>query len=120
MFFLQALYQKAKSLGLRPLLKRNELAKTFFAKITALAYLPANLIRTQYFAIKNEMPVELRRSLTRFLTYYETYWMGTVKPESYSVYGLSRRTNNLLESYNSRLGHRLEARPAPWDFVGEY
>lgn len=86
----------------------------------ALAYLPSELIQAQYFQLKNALPDPLKRRFAGFFTYYERYWIRTVTPDGFSVFGLSRRTNNVLESYNFKLGYQLQARPSPWNFIREY
>lgn len=120
MIFLKALCRKVKSLRLTAVISGDAEAKTFFRTVMALAYLPADMIRAQYIRLKNELPQQLQRKLRPFLTYFENYWLQIVKPHGFSVWGLSRRTNNILESYNSKLGHKLEAHPTAWDFLCEY
>ncbi|XP_043287572.1 uncharacterized protein [Venturia canescens] len=115
----RAIYQKAKSLGLRTLLRDNIEAKVWFKKTLALAYLPKNLIEDQYNSIKNDLSPPVRTRCVNFLRYYERYWLRTVTPAGYSVYGLGQRTNNIIESYNHRLGGRMENRPHPWDFISK-
>ncbi|CAB0032071.1 unnamed protein product, partial [Trichogramma brassicae] len=48
--------------------------------------------------------------------YFRTYWLKTVTPAGFSVFGLSKRTNNCCESFNSLLSRDLEKRPVPNDF----
>lgn len=85
----------------------------------ALAYLPGNLIEGQYRAVKNNLSPAVRTRCADFFRYYERYWLRTVTPAGFSVYGLSNRTNNVIESYHHRLGHRMQSRPEPWDFISE-
>lgn len=116
----QAIYKKAKALGLSGLLRTNEEARTFFKKVLALAYLPARLIPDKFRDIRNNLSAPMTNHFSRFCAYFTRYWLGTVSPEGFSVYGLSRRTNNIIESYHSRLQHRMETRPGPWDFVCKF
>ncbi|XP_043273533.1 uncharacterized protein [Venturia canescens] len=113
----RAIYKKARALHLQNLFRTNAEAKSFFKKLLALAYLPADHIANQFETIKNSLTPTVRRQLNPLCDYYARYWLGIVKPEGFSVYGLSCRTNNIVESYHSRLKHRIEARPGPWDFV---
>lgn len=120
MKLLQALYHKAKSLHLDNLIKNDQEARSFFKKIMALAYLPSHLIEGQYRRLKNDLAPNLARRFGQFCRYYDRYWLQIVTPGGFSVYGLGRRTNNVIESYHSRLRHKLDARRAPWDFVCKY
>ncbi|XP_043276879.1 uncharacterized protein [Venturia canescens] len=113
----RALYGKAKALGLQNFLRTNEEAKMYFKKVLALAYLPAHLIGTKFRDLKNRLSDAVKRRLRSFNDYYARYWLGIVKPEGFSVYALACRTNNIVESYHSRLQHRMESRPGAWDFV---
>ncbi|XP_043286702.1 uncharacterized protein [Venturia canescens] len=113
----RAIYRKAKVLQLANVLRTNDVAKTFFKKVLALAYLPAELITTKFRELHNNLPGTLKTQFRTFCNYYDRYWIRTVRPEGFSVYGLSRRTNNIIESYHSRLQHHLGRRPGPWDFL---
>lgn len=116
----QAIYRKVKSLGLQNLITSNDEAKRFFKSILALAYLPSRLITEQFQKLVDDLTPAITARFADFLAYYARYWLRTVRPEGFSVYGLGRRTNNIIESYHSRLGHRMEARPTPWDFICNY
>ena len=101
----------------------NDLAKRFLA----LAFLPAHMIEPQYQeekdrmteyidSIKEGVKTDISRKIKAFFNYYERYWLGIVTPEGFSVYRLSRRTNNCSESFNSILGTYLAEngqRPVP-------
>lgn len=92
----------------------------FFKKLLALAYLPSDKIQAAYTTLKNALPRDRQNVLRGFLNYFERYWLGVVKPHGFSVHGLGRRTNNISESYNSKLQHKLGPHPGPWDFLCEY
>lgn len=113
----QAIYKKAKALRLHNLLLTNGEAKTFLKKVLALAYLPAAMVIDQFRALKNGLSPAVKREMGQFCSYYDRYWLRTVTPDGFSVHGLSRRTNNIIESYHRRLQHRMATRPGPWDFV---
>lgn len=115
--FLQALLKKVKTLRLSQLIQANSEAKIFLKKIMALACLPADMIQREYEALVHELEAPLRRQLEPFLAYYQRQWLRIVKPAGFSVFGLSKRTNNVIESYNSVLSRELGRRPSAWTFI---
>lgn len=116
----QAILKKAKALRLTPVIRAEEAAKLFMKKILALAFLPAARIPEQYGVLKDGLPAPLKRSFAAFFTYYERQWLAKVKPAGFSVYRLSRRTNNVTESYNSVLKENMGQHPSAWTFICKY
>lgn len=86
-------------------------------RILALAFLPANLIIPEFRRQKAAMPGRLLELLDNFLKYFDNYWLKIVTREGFSCYGLSMRTNNCTESFNSELAYKLDKRPEAPDFV---
>ena len=116
----QAIYHKAKALHLQNLIRMNERVKKFMKQILALAYLPDDMIQRQFCKMWDDLSEVHQRQLGEFKMYYSRYWLQTVTPRGFSVYGLGQRTNNIIESYHSRLKHRMENQPEPWDFLCKY
>ena len=102
-------------------MKDDKKLKDQVLTILALSFLPPNIIEEEFFRIKAEMKEEYRALLQTWLDYFEDYWINTVTPEGFSIFELSRRTNNIEESYNSlladELGHRPEAAPFIRNFI---
>lgn len=117
-FIFQAVLKKIKTLRLTHL-TRQEDVKIFLKKIMALAFLPAPMISVEYFALKNALPAPLQRQFASFFAYYERQWLQRVKPTGFTVYRFSRRTNNVIESYNSVLKTKIGIHPSAWAFIGE-
>ncbi|XP_043284909.1 uncharacterized protein [Venturia canescens] len=113
----RAILKKVKALHLTPIIRQNNDAKLFLKKIMALAYLPATKISNEYATLKNALPATLQRPFRLFFRYYESQWLGKVKPTGFSVFRLSRRTNNVIESYNSILKDQMGQHPLAWDFI---
>ena len=80
-------------------INKNNEAKHFIKKVLALAFLPPELIVDEYFVLKNEASNAIKVFLRTFFQYYERYWLRTITPPGFSVYGLSRQTNNISESF---------------------
>ncbi|XP_044597266.1 uncharacterized protein LOC123273860 [Cotesia glomerata] len=100
--FVQALMKKAKKKGLLDVLNDWDDGKDFFRKIITLALLPShqiilafNWLLTVYSAFQP--------AFYQFLQYFQSYWLETIKPENFSVFGCLEKTNNYVESNNRRL-----------------
>jgi hypothetical protein len=117
--FIKALLKKIKTLRLVHVVRENQEAKTFLKKVMALAYLPEQMIEEEFTSLKNALTPAMRRSFAGFFAYYTRQWLTIVKPAGFSVYGLSRRTNNVIESYNSVLADKLGQHPSSWQFIGQ-
>lgn len=82
-------------------------------KILALAFLPSYMIEDEYYRQKETMENDVKLLLARFLSYFERYWLGIITPAAFSVYGLTNRTNNISESWNSELFQLFGKNPVP-------
>lgn len=91
-------------------------------RILALAFLPAPMIEEEYERQKQEIADdgEYYELLDRFFEYFESYWMRIITPEGFSVFGLSKRSNNVVEGFNFSLQYALSARPMPCDYLCNY
>ena len=124
-FFIQAIYGKLKELGLNNFLANDSTFKEKIKEVLALAFLPPKMIETEFKRLKNEIEnhvnnlkdagliKDVKPRVDTFLKYYERYWIKIIKPEGYSIYGLSKRTNNCTESLNAILAEELGIRPPP-------
>lgn len=106
-FFLQAILAKLKSLQLDDYVKNNAHVNTFIRKELGLAFLPEGYIRPAFEQLLETLNAGTRRRLQRFIQYYRNFWIDRVTPAGFSVFGVAYRTNNAIESYHSRLLHRL-------------
>ena len=88
--------------------------------LLALAFLPADKILEEYQRQKRELSNEYARKLKNFLAYFERYWLKQVKPEGFSVYRLSKRSNNCIEGFHATLKHGLGISPVPCDFLRKF
>ena len=114
----KALLKKVEKLKLTAIIRSNEVAKMFLKKLMALAFLPGALIQQEYNVLRNSLPPALAIQLQPFVSYYERQWLRIVTPDGFSVHGLSRRTNNVTESYNSVLADVLGIHSGAWTFLG--
>lgn len=51
--------------------------------------------------------------------YIERFWMDTIGPTGFSVYGFNIRTNNYIESFHSMLNTTIGQHPPVWTFYGK-
>lgn len=52
--------------------------------------------------------------------YFNNYWINTISPEGFSVFGRNHRTNNFVESFHSSLLGFFGVHPPLWKFYGKY
>ena len=119
-FNLQALYKKALTLGLHGHLQRSNEVRHILRQIMALALLPADEIRETYLEIVDSLTLQTRIEMKSFFAYYEVFWLLDITPEIFSVYGLLRRTNNVLESYHRTLKQKLGVHSNIWMFTSNF
>lgn len=101
------------------LLYNWEDGKTFFRKIVGLALLPAENIRGAYNWLRANATAEILEKFQDYLNYYETWWLDTVKPEHFSVFSLTIRTNNAIEAYHRALQQEIPRHPTIWLFTSK-
>jgi len=80
--------------------------------VSSLCFLPADKIPDQW----NNLCLETinfvgptKKNLTKFKVYFNSYWMKKVGPQKFSVFKLNHKTNNYMESLNSRLKRGFKA-----------
>lgn len=108
--------KRAKNNGLLNVLNDWDDGKDFFRKIITLALLPShqiipafNWLLTVYSAFQP--------AFYQFLQYFQSYWLQTIKPENFSVFGCLEKTNNYVESNNRRLNVEFGIHPCIWNFT---
>ncbi|XP_050064589.1 uncharacterized protein LOC126553475 [Aphis gossypii] len=54
--------------------------------------------------------------IVQLVDYVRQYWLTTVRPSGFSVYGVNIRTNNFVESFHSMLKSTIGIHPPVWSF----
>ncbi|XP_050431475.1 uncharacterized protein LOC126840030 isoform X2 [Adelges cooleyi] len=114
-----AVWKNMKKKGFLHLINTNGQALKALRMLFALPLLPAADIERAYevirlFAINHQVP------MTSLFSYYRSYWIGQVGVHVFSVHGLSRRTNNNVESFHNSLRLKLSvAHPNLWIFLNQ-
>ncbi|KAJ8666371.1 hypothetical protein QAD02_008033 [Eretmocerus hayati] len=111
--FDRAIYQKLKELKVD---MNKEDVKKYINWILALAFLPSDLIQETYDDIKEGMPFPIRCILEKFLKYFERFWLGIVKPDGFSIFGLFQRSNNISEQLNNKYLQYMGRGPTSCEF----
>ena len=84
----------------------------------ALALLPANDIILAFNWILTNAALDIRRDFAGLFRYYERYWIQSVTPQGFSVFGIVCKTNNAIEAYHRVLQIRMGLHPLVWQFTG--
>lgn len=117
----QALLRQLKSKLTKVAMQRlNDwaLAQTFFRKLIGLALLKAQDIQGGYEWLRDNTAPDIRQFFARYLQYYEEWWLNRVRPDGFSVYGKSHRTNNNIEAYHRVLHEHVGTHPSIWKLTG--
>ncbi|XP_050063561.1 uncharacterized protein LOC126552741 isoform X1 [Aphis gossypii] len=116
---LLAVWKKMKSLNYLQTINSNPYALKTLKILMCLPLLPSAVIEqgfllTKAYAIHHNVP------LPNLFEYYQNYWIRRVGVDVLSVNGVSRRTNNNLESFHNFLRHKFSiAHPNLWVFLGQ-
>lgn len=115
---------KLRKLGLQTLLNKDDDFVLLVKKFLCVAFLPPEMIVDEFerqskifleFFDKKLADGEIKQkewsSAFVFIEYFDSYWMKVVTPAGFSVFALSKRTNNCCESFNSLLQRELGKRP---------
>lgn len=89
-------------------------------KLLALPFLPAEDIEQVFNELRDGLSPYVRQRMNSYNTYYSRYWINIIKPEGFSVFGLTARTNNVIESFHATLLRKLSVHPVAWDFFCKY
>lgn len=113
----QAILRKAKKIkGLLQFLKLDENAKALFRKFKNLPLIREDKILIAFTMFKSEAQ-RFGSRFTSFIAYFEEEWIKKVGPNSFCVFLKSHRTNNLVESYNSRIRSKIPPSGCFFSFV---
>jgi len=62
--------------------------------------------------------MNVAENITELFHYFQNYWMNTIGPHGFSVYGVNIRTNNYIESFHSTIQTTIGRHPPIWTFYG--
>ncbi|XP_060846292.1 uncharacterized protein LOC132925955 [Rhopalosiphum padi] len=111
----QAVWKKMKSLNYLQTINSDPYALKILMCLPLLpsAEIEQGFLLTKAYAIHHNVP------LPNLFEYYQNYWIRHVGLNLLSVNGVSRRTNNNLESFHNFLRHKFSiAHPNLWVFLG--
>ncbi len=121
--FSRAVFKKLQKLGLGPVFKSNPEVKLFVKQLMAVAFLPPheiqNAIESLFSQVLSlELSPHTNQGLRKLKSYMTRFWLTVVSSSVLSVYDVSHTTNNISESYHSRLKSIVRThRPAVWSFL---
>uniref|UniRef100_A0A2S2NGI5 MULE transposase domain-containing protein n=1 Tax=Schizaphis graminum TaxID=13262 RepID=A0A2S2NGI5_SCHGA len=102
-----SLMRNIRRKGLTTYLKHSHEAQMSIKMFAALALLPANQIEEGYQCIRQHARNN-NLQITSFFNYFNSFWLRTVGPETFSVHGIARRTNNNVENFHGRLKEKFQ------------
>lgn len=85
----------------------------------ALALLPPDKIEIGLECIEKEMEASLKRRFKPLLDYIKRFWITLITPEKFSVYSMTHRTNNVIESHHRVMSSELIGKREVHVYVGE-
>ena len=88
--------------------------------LMALALLDSNEIKKEFDYVKSSCEDELQELFKPLFDYFNSFWMEKTKPEGFSVYGLTDRTDNATESYHRDWRSRIKTNSYISSFLGTY
>ncbi|XP_041350870.1 uncharacterized protein LOC121369860 [Gigantopelta aegis] len=103
--FTQAVYQHIQQVGLQQAYQTNDGTFKLLMKVMAVCFIPGNHIPALFRQLQMEATTV---SLKALFEYVGNTWITSAvwPPSSWSVYGLSIRTNNDVEGWHNRLNKR--------------
>jgi len=118
--FGQALMRKIGNLKLIKDYRSNRLVRKWLRKSMAMCTLPSEKIQlawSQHCMGLVAFNGDLRKKLNIFRRYFERFWMKNVTPQCFSVFGITNKTNNFSESFNSAIKKSFKvSHPGFWVF----
>lgn len=101
--FNQCLWRQIQNIGLAVEYKEDEQVRIICRMCAALAYLPIDKVEEGWLMIMDSVPQN--EKLTLFLDYFVKQWMENqnVPIEMWNIHQHRHRTNNAVESWNSKL-----------------
>ncbi|CAF0794235.1 unnamed protein product [Didymodactylos carnosus] len=114
----QAVYRRIQNLGLSTSYNSNDTIRSYCRRITALPFLPINVVVNTFNELQDETPLAIRKNLQPLYDYFNNYWLNTIDLEKWNVYGLEHRTNNICEGWHNRFSQRVQKHhPHIWHFT---
>lgn len=110
------LHCSKKLRNLMVFLKENANANQLFHKFLALPLVKLNLIPAACTHLR-AVAETFGGAFNEFVSYFMRQWMRKVTPESFCVFQKASRTNNLVESHNSKLSKKMSPNGNFYKFV---
>ena len=121
--FGQAVMKKLKSVGLQTDYLNTPAVKKWGKKYVALCTLPERYIPDELTKLQNETAaypnIFTKKKMQNFEKYFVQYWMVKKTPSCFSTFGLTRRTNNAVESLHSQMQRSISTHRSLWRFLEE-
>lgn len=96
--------------------EENAYANQLFHKFLALPLVKLNLIPAACTHLR-AVATTFGDVFTEFVAYFMRQWMRTVTPASFCVFQKTFRTNNLVESHNSKLSKKISPNGSFYKFI---
>ena len=113
--FSQAIIRKVRRTGLAEIYRNNIPFRKTIRQLVMSAFLRPNDIRQSLIGIREAAS----EAAIPIINYYQRFWIDTVGPEAFSVFGLEERTNNGSEAINRSLNRLLGVHPAFWTWISK-
>ena len=102
--FCQAIYRKAKNLGLSKAFQKKRDVNLLIRQLMNLALMDVPAIPGLFETLKKVARRAMNEAVNKLIDYVERYWInGVFTPADWSCYGYDIRTNNEIESWNGKL-----------------
>lgn len=83
-----------------------------------LQFLPAHLIFAGARYIEQYQRQQgVLRAFKKFNKYFKKFWLLTITPADFTMFEREHRTNNICESFNSRLNRNINRSPSIYTFL---
>lgn len=105
--FKQAVLRKAKKLGLS---KKSMLSRGHVKRCMALAYLPMTCRSDGWLYVLSQC-LKINDKIAEFNMYFENTWLQSFLNDKWCFNGVRHKTNNCIESWNSRLNKKINGKP---------
>lgn len=89
--------------------KKNPESHATIKKFIALALLPENEIKKQFYILKSQSLAKHGKKIASFVVYFENTWVNGYGPNYFCVFDQRLRTNNSIEAYHRRLNSFLKS-----------
>lgn len=87
--------------------------------LICISLVKQNIKRAHRGELRNE-EADTQHAIKNLYAYWMEYWYDDVRPETFSVFGLEHRTNNLVESWHNWFNNLCNGKHLNiWDFICE-